>query len=351
MARELDSVTPDVGAPDANNPQGTYLDEAAGIPGTPVLAGEKNSILYFFAKMMLEAAIAYDGNVDDITSSQFWDALEATQLSSKNADTADGLITFLAGLDVAPGGTAGKSVLREFYLEIGDTRSADGVSYIDLHASTTYPDNDTRLLRNSGANGTFDISQRGTGRIRLLGSEGASVEVQNDLFLTRAYFQKSAGNPEIIFRDDSSNNRVVFGYDKSNGKAQFLVFDSGSTLRSSMLLNTTNGNVEVVQDLEVTGSIKPGSGVDGSVIVGASATVSITDSGLLDIASIDFPSYYLEVYNNGAWRRTFFSKYELASFPGSFSTMITGGGIISTGANLRIVNSSGISATLYYRIY
>lgn len=50
--------------------------------------------------------------------------------------------------------------------ELGGERSGSGVSYIDLHA-TNSTDFEARLLRNSGANGTLDFINTGTGLINI----------------------------------------------------------------------------------------------------------------------------------------------------------------------------------------
>lgn len=75
MARKLNVVTPDIGSPDTDRPDGYYLDEDTGVPGSPVLAGEGNSIYYFFSRLMSEVGKAFNGLVDNITTSQFFDAL------------------------------------------------------------------------------------------------------------------------------------------------------------------------------------------------------------------------------------------------------------------------------------
>lgn len=77
MAEEFDGVTPDIGAPDANNPQGTYLDEDAGIPGTPILAGWKNTIKAFMERLMIRTGKSYNGNPDESGAiAQIYDALD-----------------------------------------------------------------------------------------------------------------------------------------------------------------------------------------------------------------------------------------------------------------------------------
>ncbi|MCK5600666.1 hypothetical protein KAR91_02285 [Candidatus Pacearchaeota archaeon] len=75
MARKLDLVTPDIGAIDSNNPDGTHLNEGPGDPGTPLLAEERNSIWYFFSRVMSAGSVVWNGIVDNFTLSQYFDAL------------------------------------------------------------------------------------------------------------------------------------------------------------------------------------------------------------------------------------------------------------------------------------
>ena len=72
---QFDSVTPDIGAPDANNPFGTFLDEDAGIPGTPILAGWKSTIKAFFERFKTETNTTFNGNPDSAVVSQGFDML------------------------------------------------------------------------------------------------------------------------------------------------------------------------------------------------------------------------------------------------------------------------------------
>lgn len=74
MAVKLDLGTPDTDPPDSNNPDGRYLDEGPGIPGTPVLEKNKNSFYYFFSRMMDAGSLLFNGLVDNFTLSQFFDA-------------------------------------------------------------------------------------------------------------------------------------------------------------------------------------------------------------------------------------------------------------------------------------
>jgi len=75
MARKLNNVTPDIGAPDTENPDGTYLDEGVSVPGSPLFAAEGNSIYYFFSKMMSLAGIVFNNIADTFKNSQFIDSV------------------------------------------------------------------------------------------------------------------------------------------------------------------------------------------------------------------------------------------------------------------------------------
>jgi hypothetical protein len=62
-------------------------------------------------------------------------------------------------------------------IELGGARTGDGISFIDFHsvASTDY---ESRLLRNGGANGTFAITNNGTGNFELVQANAGSIAFQ-----------------------------------------------------------------------------------------------------------------------------------------------------------------------------
>lgn len=74
MAERFDLVTPDIKAPETAYPYGSYLDEGAGDPGSPILANWKNSIKAFFERIMVETGRAWSGVADSVTVSQFFDS-------------------------------------------------------------------------------------------------------------------------------------------------------------------------------------------------------------------------------------------------------------------------------------
>lgn len=95
MAIKLNDITPDIGAATTDNPQGTFLNEGGGDPGTPVLAEFMNQFLYFFARIMLDAGLTYNGTVDNITSNQFMTAMKTLFPYKGTTNSISDLITFL----------------------------------------------------------------------------------------------------------------------------------------------------------------------------------------------------------------------------------------------------------------
>ena len=59
--------------------------------------------------------------------------------------------------------TIGKTYLYCDNLELGLDRTADGLTQIDFWASSSTINWDAKIIRNSGANGTFELWNKGTG--------------------------------------------------------------------------------------------------------------------------------------------------------------------------------------------
>lgn len=89
MANKLNIKVPDIGVPDGDRPDGYYLNEDTGVPGTPILAEMKNDIYTFFSKMMEEGNVAFNNLTDTNTLSQYYLALEKNVLKYKNITTED----------------------------------------------------------------------------------------------------------------------------------------------------------------------------------------------------------------------------------------------------------------------
>jgi hypothetical protein len=74
MALKLSDNTPDSKTPTVDEPDGAFLDKSAGIPGSPVQAGMRNDMVYFFSRIMAEVGIAFNNIQDNITNSQYFTA-------------------------------------------------------------------------------------------------------------------------------------------------------------------------------------------------------------------------------------------------------------------------------------
>jgi hypothetical protein len=62
-------------------------------------------------------------------------------------------------------------------LQLGNGRTGNGFSHLDLIGDTTYPDYGTRLIRNNtGANASSELDHRGTGTLRIITREAAPLE-------------------------------------------------------------------------------------------------------------------------------------------------------------------------------
>jgi hypothetical protein len=65
-------------------------------------------------------------------------------------------------------------------LQIGEGRTGNGNSLIDLVGDATYTDFGTRLARNLGANGNTALQHRGTGSLALIAQDAGSVVLQTN---------------------------------------------------------------------------------------------------------------------------------------------------------------------------
>lgn len=91
MANNLVQNVPDAGQGSTDFPTGKYLDKAAGIPGSAIIAKMRNDAYIFFNRLMVEANIVFN-NIDDVIgASQFFDALKVAVFGA--GETADWLDT------------------------------------------------------------------------------------------------------------------------------------------------------------------------------------------------------------------------------------------------------------------
>lgn len=92
--------------------------------------------------------------------------------------------------------------------EIGDNRTANGSTYIDLKSTTGSPDADLRIIRYAGTNGNFSIENNGSGTFQL----AANGTVRADFNNSFTDFYKAAGFTSTVIRlnGNGSGNHGVF---------------------------------------------------------------------------------------------------------------------------------------------
>jgi len=87
-----------------------------------------------------------------------------------------GNATVTGSLFVGPQITARAATTQSSILNLGQDRTGDGYSYIDLIGDATYSDYGLRIIRNNtGANTTSAIQHRGTGEFNLKATEAAPI--------------------------------------------------------------------------------------------------------------------------------------------------------------------------------
>jgi hypothetical protein len=145
------------------------------------------------------------------------------------AKIADGAVTPAKLSTGGPSwaGVGGTFTLSQSAIELGNGITSNNNSFIDFHSSFPIIDHDARIIRESGANGTFTISNIGTGSIIFSASGGVTFGSANmptptgsaPIYGARAWANisiaptrsvASQGNITSATKIDTTHTQIVF---------------------------------------------------------------------------------------------------------------------------------------------
>jgi len=165
-------------------------------------------------------------------------------------------------------------------LQIGEGRTGNGYSHIDLIGDTTYPDCGTRIIRtNTGANAATQMYHRGTGDFGFYALEAANIRFQTD-----------------------SAERMVIG---SAGNVGIGTASPGQKLSVAGTIESTTGGVKFPDGTTQTsaaGSVHTGStSTETSYPIGHTVFISTgyTATSYNNNSSATIRNYYGQYYTTG----------------------------------------------------
>ena len=135
----------------------------------------------------------------------------------------------------------------EVAIELGEGRTANGLSRIDLVGDTTYADYGFRIIRNNGgANTTSQLVHRGTGNFELVSTDSGDIILNPNngnvgigtTSPSRALEINTTGSTDYQFRIGTSAYYYDIGRNTSNG---FLNFYGNQSNASGFVFETVNG--------------------------------------------------------------------------------------------------------------
>jgi hypothetical protein len=175
-----------------------------------------------------------------ITSNEMGSSSVTTSAIADGAVTPAKLSTAGPSWDYA-GGTF---TLSQPAVELGNGITSNSPSFIDFHSSFPLIDNDARIIRESGVNGTFTISNIGTGSINFSSAGGfqfASAPMPNPvgnapIYGVRAWVNFDATRDSSGATNALNTNRFI----RSSGNVNSVKKDS--TGRYTVTFTTAFGN-------------------------------------------------------------------------------------------------------------
>ncbi|RWP05108.1 hypothetical protein [Mesorhizobium sp.] len=206
------------------------------------------------------------------------------------AQTWTSVQTFSAGVNVGTG-TGGQTNVNNTALELGIGRSTDGSTFVDFHAQNPDVDFSARIIRDSGANGSLQIHNNGTGGVAFTSGGAAGTFTYNavpilvgnldNLALTAGFAMstyandgtKSGGATYIPLPAAGGNMRQV-----SNGGPFTLAADASAPANTSYTLILYITNVASAGAITLSGWSKS-SGDPFDVTVGSTFLCYITRLG------------------------------------------------------------------------
>ena len=142
------------------------------------------------------ATIQTSGDLDKSIASQ--SIIENVYTSGNQ--TIDGIKTFTSDIYAKSG-----------LVSIGKDRAANGSSLLDFVSQNGATFN-TRMVRQSGANGNLDIQQAGTGNINIVNGSGSDIiTIQQNGFMKKPFtpaFHATAGQPTAQGNDVTYTNSI-----------------------------------------------------------------------------------------------------------------------------------------------
>ena len=250
MAIKLDDFADDFGTPDAARPDGFYLDEGGGDPGTSIKADGKNQIYYFFSKLMDSVSLAFSGTVDNFTTSQFFTAL-TTRINNLIAVNVDQGVKVADSPTFADATIAGHAIDSELDTLNGASKGLNQV------ALTNYT---TTIVPAIAANSVVDINgaiYTNSSNVSITGSTSNStwydiLLTPSGASFTASFIARGTG----VWSDSkqglySGNNRVI-GIVYRDGSGNFINKNILAINNRNVVIKIEIGDWDMVATVTVT---------------------------------------------------------------------------------------------------